>query len=163
MWFIQRLPEHTSHCHPFVVLEKNSFKAVIELIWIIFGFKINLFKFRPLCTKHHLQLFRDGSKRHQTSHTRPASSRIDTTLDATCAAMWASSYRSVLNAPQHHSFHLHRPPKLAKDESSMEIIHSWKHFKSFDPSTWHCARDPSRSLSDLPAIYWSSSEGPLSP
>ena len=61
-----------------------SFKAVIasELILDIFGFEINFFQIStPMYQiSTRLQLFRDGSKRHQMSHTRPASSRLGTTL-----------------------------------------------------------------------------------
>ena len=55
-------------------------KPWLNWFWLFWASKSILFKFRPLCTTHRLWLFWDGSKRHQASHTRPASSRVGTTL-----------------------------------------------------------------------------------
>ena len=48
-----------------------------------------------------LQLFRDGSKRHQTSHTRPASSHLGTTLTQLQTAIKAHSTQAALKNTQH--------------------------------------------------------------
>ena len=68
-------------------------KSWLNWFWLFWASKSIFFKFRPLCTTHRLWLFRDGSERHQTSHTRDASSRVGTTL-----VLWTPSQSSSADA-----------------------------------------------------------------